>query len=128
MSIIRTGRNHIADIKPLTGDVALLVRIGKMKFVFPIHQHDEAIEFCKSLTDDMAAHTDVVPIDADELLRVTGTTNTEIMASLSEADREDIRQVCIATSLDVIRNCNDPKLLRQARTMLSHMDACAAAH
>lgn len=119
MSVITTKRNHVAALEPLPTDVAVVSRIGKARVVQPIQDYEHAVSEAVRLADHMQHHIDVVPVDTRELLGLSGMSPEAFIESLSPAGREELREICICSCIDVISNCDDAILVAEAADALA---------
>lgn len=123
MSIIKTKRNLVAALEPMAGDVAVVTRVGTAEVVRPIHEYRAAVHDAEMLADHMSLHVDVIPINTDELLARAGMTPESLVASLSPAEREQLRQDCIATCAEAVRYSEDPAVIAAAECVLRKLGA-----
>lgn len=120
MSIIKTKRNFVAAYEPLPGDVAVLMRFGAMRVLQSINHYDAMVRDGVAIADDLEAHVEVVPLDADELLKLAGyETPDDYVASMAPQEREQLRRECIATLQEVILKSKDLTLVREAGALLA---------
>lgn len=120
MSIIKTKRNFVAAYEPLPGDVAVLMRFGAMRVLQSINHYDAMVRDGVAIADDLEAHVEVVPLDADELLKLAGyETPDDYVASMTPQEREQLRRECIATLQEVILKSKDLTLVREAGALLA---------
>lgn len=114
MSIIRTKQNHVAAYEPLPGDVAVVTRLGTAQSVQPIQQYRAAVQEAVNIADHMRTHVDVVPIDTDELLARAGMTPESFVASMTDEERDQLRQDSINACTDAMRYSDEPEVITEA--------------
>lgn len=109
MAIIKTERNHVYAYEPLPDDSFVRTYLGtpdgrKLLSTRPIDGCQAAVDWAVGMADEMAFPINIVPISAEEFAQ----QNRERLAQLDHQQRGRLRQVAVASMLEVLRDCPDP--------------------
>ncbi len=126
MTVINTARNHVYAYEPEVGDcfVQTLLRGSERRYVLRtqlIDEYQAAVDSAVSVADQMALGIVVMPITAVEFAAENRERLENGLASMTDRERGELRQVAVASMLEVMRDCGDPVLRAEAYDVLKQM-------
>ncbi|MBJ2149716.1 hypothetical protein [Paracoccus sp. IB05] len=122
MAIITTKRNTVYACEPLPDDSFVQICLGRPagRNLLGTRGSDAcqlAVKWAVGIADQMAQPITIMPISAAEFVAEHGGQ----LAKLDPEQRERLRRVAAASMLDVLRDCQDPKVRRDALSLLHEM-------
>jgi hypothetical protein len=130
MPIFKTKQNRVVADDPESED--LFVRVtwfgpdadGLHRRAFdgpvqPIEEYQAAIDWAVSMADQMQFPLYVVPMTAQDALCTDRTKRA--VTSLSSQERGELRKFLITQMAEVMRDCDDPNIRRDAYAVLGTM-------
>lgn len=122
MTTITTQRNKVITEEPEVDDVFVRVsltvpgdapgtRTVRHLPYQPISEYDEAVAWAVSMADQLAFPIHVVPLSYSDI-RNTGRFKPicDAVASMTDQERGEMRQVVVTTAAEVMRDCDDPEI------------------
>lgn len=77
----------------------------------PITDYQAAVDWAVSMADQMAHPLHVVPFNADDMHAPSRFQPIcDAVASMSDQERGQMRQVVVTTCCEVMRDCDDPEI------------------
>lgn len=109
MSIIKTDRNHVYAYEPLPEDSFVQTYLGtaegrELLTTCHVVDYSGAVADAVRMADHNAYPVTLVPITASEFT----AKHREKLEALDDQTRGRLRQVAIASMLEVLRDCDDP--------------------
>ena len=126
MSVIKTQRNQVYAYEPEEGDCFVQTLIGGpvrryLLTTAHIDQYQAAVAWATGIADQMARGVVVMPITATEFVKANRERLERGLASMSDRERGELRQVAIASMLEVMRDSDDPAQRAEAYEVLKQM-------
>jgi hypothetical protein len=109
MNVIKTDRNHVYAFEPLPGDSFVQTYLGtpegrQLLTTCHVADYSRAVADAVRMADRNAYPVTLVPITASEFT----AKHREKLDALDDQTRGRLRQVAIASMLEVLRDCDDP--------------------
>ena len=109
--------------EPQAGDthVLTLIRSPTERYVLttrPIAEYADAVAWAVSMSDAMAQGITVLPVTFIEFITATQAQLENGLASMTDDERAELRQVVVTRMLLVMRDSNDPALRAEAYEVL----------
>lgn len=119
MSIIKTDRNTVYAYEPLPEDSFVQTYLGtaegqQLLTTCHLDDYSGAVADAVRMADRMAYPVTLVPITAGEFT----AKHREKLDALDDQTRGRLRQVAIASMLEVLRDCDDPDTRAEAYGVL----------
>lgn len=126
MAVIKTQLNAVYALEPEEGDCFVQTLIGGQAGRYllntaHIDQYQAAVAWATGFADQMASGVVVMPITADEFVKANRERLERGLACMSDQERGELRQVAIASMLEVMRDSDDPAQRAEAYQVLKHM-------
>ena len=123
MTTHHTKRNMVCAYNPLPEDLFvetwLIGSEGRYCLLTqPIDRYDEAIEWAVSMSDAMARHIELLPITGEEYLERNREGIQRSLASMTNQERGELRQLAVTTCATVMRDSPNPDLRTEAHDVL----------
>jgi hypothetical protein len=133
MTTITTQRNKVVTEEPepddvfvqisflAPGDTPNTLRPYDLPYE-PISEYQAALEWAVSMADKMAHRIYVVPLSYSDI-RNTGRfqPNCDAVASMSDQQRGEMRQLVVTTAAEVMRDCDDWHVRADAYDILKQL-------
>lgn len=130
MSVIKTQNNLVCAYEPEPED--LFVQVvwhgpaedgihlrGFEGAMLPIEDYQAAVDWAVGIADVMAHTLHVVPLRAQDAMSTDRVK--QAVAGLSDQDRGELRRFAVAQLAEVMRDCDDPEIRREAFDVLADM-------
>ncbi|QLQ17649.1 MAG: hypothetical protein HZT43_01345 [Exiguobacterium profundum] len=122
MTVIRTARNLVCAYEPQEQDcfVHTLILGSETRHLLTtqtIEHYREAVDWAVGIADQMEHPLEVVPVDAVEYLK----RHRDALASLSDQERGDLRQLTVASMLQIMRDSADETIRADAYDVLQKL-------
>jgi len=119
MAIFKTDRNHVYALEPLPGDCFVQTYLGtaegrELLTTCHVDDYSRAVADAVRMADRMEYPVTLVPITASEFT----AKHREKLEALDDQTRGRLRQVAIASMLEVLRDCDDPDTRAEAYGVL----------
>jgi hypothetical protein len=119
MSIIKTDRNTVYAYEPLPEDCFVQTYLGtpegrELLTTCHLDDYSRAVADAVQMADRMDYPVTLVPITASEFT----AKHREKLEALDDQTRGRLRQVAIASMLEVLRDCDDPDTRAEAYGVL----------
>jgi hypothetical protein len=119
MSIIKTERNTVYALEPLPEDSFVQTYLGtpegrELLTTCHVDDYSRAVADAVQMADRMDYPVTLVPITASEFT----AKHREKLEALDDQTRGRLRQVAIASMLEVLRDCDDPDTRAEAYGVL----------
>ena len=123
MAVIKTKLNAVFAYEPQAGDthVLTLIRSPTQRYVLttrPIEEYADAVAWAVSMADQMAQGITVLPVTITEFITATQAQLENGLASMTDEERAEMRQVVVTRMLLVMRDSDDPALRAEAYQVL----------
>ena len=129
---IKTKRNCVIADDPEPDDVFVRVAVlGEdlskphvlapcfLQPLTPISEYQTLVDWAVSVADQFARPLYVVPVSANRFLHTDlFTPYRKMIATLPNQEWGELRQLCIATAAEVMRDCDDSNLRRECYDIL----------
>ena len=86
-----------------------------------IEQYPAAVDWAVSMADAMAHPLTILPISAPEFIQANRAHLENGLASMTDLERDELRQVVVNRMLVAMRDNNDPALRAEAYEVLKMM-------
>lgn len=130
MTIINTARNRVYACEPQPDDV--LVQVGwkaphedgtHLRSVTlpcqPISDYQAAVDWAVGIADQMAHPLYVVPLCHDDILHSDRwTPYADMLATLTDQERGELRSVVVSSMCELMRDCEDREVRSEAYDIL----------
>ncbi|MBL4917083.1 hypothetical protein [Szabonella alba] len=119
MAILKTDRNTVYAYEPLPEDSFVQTYLGtpegrKLLTTCPVADYRAAVGWAVRMADRMAYPVELVPMTAGEFT----AKHRDRLAQMHDQARGRLRQVAIASMLEVMRDCDDPDTRAEAYAVL----------
>lgn len=133
MTTITTARNRVITEQPAPDDVLVQVILfgegdapgtvaGRSLRYLPISAYQECLDWAVAIADQMARPLYVVPLNHGDILNTDRWTPfANMLATLNDQERGQLRQMAIATCADVMRDCDDWHVRADAHDILTQL-------
>jgi hypothetical protein len=133
MTTITTARNRVITEQPAPDDVLVQVILfgegdtpgtvrGRSLRYLPISAYQECLDWAVAIADQMARPLYVVPLNHGDILNTDRWTPfANMLATLNDQERGQLRQMAIATCADVMRDCDDWHVRSDAHDILTQL-------
>ena len=126
MAIITTARNHVYAYDSQADDthVQTIVRSPTERYVLTtqgIEEYQAAVAWATSMADEMAGSITVLPINAPEFMQANRERLENGLARMTDAERDELREVVVNRLLQTMRDNNDPAMRAEAFEVLKMM-------
>jgi hypothetical protein len=130
MPVFKTANNRVVADEPECDDTHVRVvwfgppQDGLHMKIFhgpalPAEDYDDAVEWARSMADQMVYPLYVVPMTGVEVMRTEQMQRG--VANLTDEQRWELRQEMIAMLAKVMRDCDDPVVRADAHEILAQM-------
>jgi hypothetical protein len=134
MTTITTQRNRVFTEAPEADDVLVQVILfgegdtpgtvaGRSLRYLPISAYQECLDWAVAIADQMARPLYVVPLNHNDILRSPQrwAPFADMLATLNDQERGQLRQMAIATCADVMRDCDEWHVRAEAYDILTQL-------
>lgn len=138
MTTITTQRNRVFTEAPEPDDVLVQVILfgegdtpgtvaGRSLRYLPISAYQDCLDWAVAIADQMARPLYVVPLNHGDILNTDRWTPfANMLATLNDQERGQLRQMAIATCADVMRDCDDWHVRADAHDILTQLKVIAS--
>lgn len=103
------------------GDTPGTVKGRSLRYL-PITAYQECLDWAVAIADQMARPLYVVPLDHNDILRTDRWTPfADMLATLNDQERGDLRQMAITTCAEVMRDCDNWQVRADAYDVLTQL-------
>lgn len=133
MTTITTVRNKVVTDDPEADDVLVYigwtgptddprVRRAISTRYLPITAYQECLDWAVAIADQMSHPLYVVPLNHNDILH-TGrwTPFADMLATLNDQERGELRQTAIATCCEIMRDCDEWHVRADAHDILTQL-------
>ena len=126
MAVIKTKANYVYAYEPQAGDthVWTLIVSPTERYVLTtqgIEAYPSAVDWAVSMADLMARPITILPISATEFIAANRAQLENGLASMTDLERDEMRQVVVNRMLAAMRDSDDPALRAEAHEGLKMM-------
>lgn len=112
--------HRIVSAEPLPRDHVVVTFVeGKRVSIHPVGEYERVREAAVILAKQAKRPVKVLPMTIIELMGFMGMDPAEFAASLSPKDAEQDRQLVVATCMEILRECNDAAVRKEAYDLLT---------
>jgi len=133
MTRITTARNKVVTDEPEAADVMVYVgwtgptddprvRRAISTRYMPISAYQECLDWAVAIADQFSHPLYVVPVSHDDILH-TDQWNpyAEMLATLNDQERGELRQMAVASMCELMRDCDDFEVRAEAYDILTQL-------
>ena len=133
MTRITTARNKVVTDEPEADDVMVYVgwtgpsdtpgvRRAFSSRYMPISAYQECLDWAVAIADQFSHPLYVVPLSHDDILH-TDRWNpyAEMLATLNDQERGEMRQMAVASMCELMRDCHDRAVRAEAYDILTQL-------
>ena len=133
MTTITTQRNRVITEQPAPEDVFVQVILfgegdapgtvkGRSLRYLPISAYQECLDWAVAIADQFSHPLYVVPLSHDDILH-TDRWNpyVEMLATLNDQERGELRQTAVASMCELMRDCDDREVRTEAYDILTQL-------
>jgi len=133
LTTITTQRNRVITEAPEADDVFVQVILfgegdtpgtvkGRSLRYLPISAYQGCLDWAVAIADQMARPLYVVPLNHSDILNTDRWTPfADMLATLNDQERGQLRQMAIATCADVMRDCDEWHVRAEAHDILTQL-------
>ena len=133
MTRITTARNKVVTDAPAPDDVMVYVgwtgptddprvRRAISTRYMPISAYQECLDWAVAIADQFSHPLYVVPLSHDDILHTDRwTPYADMLATLNDQERGELRQTAVASMCELMRDCDDREVRAEAYDILTQL-------